>query len=283
MRFLAYCAFLPPVSGAAKPKPRMAKPSAKHEFNFAPCMSSIMAWDHADTMIPTGKNLQSIGALLSKAPASTHSAARPRSFPMDCTAPRFRDLSAGGSASALPDRRPRATAPMRHASSVHAMACLPHVVDGRVKPERMKPKYPKTVASTTWPITSFSLPHAWCQPALRSMPHVRNLASKAQRLFATEAATHVTKMKTSWPTERAKCARRSGSIAFRVPFLSTIVPSFKLSGITSALPISIGSAARTLSAATTPHAMVAPLAETIVGRACGGEACRGFTWVTVRR
>ena len=52
---------------------------AKHEFNFAPCMSSIMAWDHADTMIPTGKNLQSVGALLSKAPASTHSAARPRS------------------------------------------------------------------------------------------------------------------------------------------------------------------------------------------------------------
>ena len=53
--FFAYCAFLPPVSGAAKPKPRTAKPSAKHEFITAKCISSIMKWAHADTMIPTGR------------------------------------------------------------------------------------------------------------------------------------------------------------------------------------------------------------------------------------
>ena len=43
-----------------------AKPSAKHEFNAAPCMSSIMACDHADTNIPKGRNLQMVECVRSK-------------------------------------------------------------------------------------------------------------------------------------------------------------------------------------------------------------------------
>ena len=184
-----------------------------------------------------------VGALLSKAPARTGIAARSRSFPMACVAPRFSVLSAVGSAAELPDRRVRAVAPMRHAlgACTRWRACPTcHLVAGR-NWGRAKPEYPTTAANTTPASVSFRLPHVWCQPALRNMPQARNLASVAQRPFASEPAMAAIMMKIC-----ARCTNRPGEFPF-----------FKLSGITSALPVSIPIAARPMSAAITLHVMVA--------------------------